>query len=80
MMLPHPMVSPEVHRRFLTADECLASQVVPVTPAQSQLCGAPRLDTGDASERTVVRMAGNGMHTPCVGVFLLCAMLALELR
>lgn len=62
----------------MTADEMLVSQVVPITPAQASRCGAPRLAKSQTSERSAKRMAGNGMSVPCVGVFVLFAMMAAE--
>ena len=45
----------------------------PTTSAQSKACGASMLVRSGASERAQVRMAGNAMHVPCVGAFLIAA-------
>ena len=68
----------KVDRRFMSPQEMFASQVVPTNSAQSRACGASMLVRSGASERAQVRMAGNSMHVPCVGAFLIAACMMLE--
>ena len=68
----------EVLMRYLSPSEMLSSHVVPMTRKQAAKCGAPALDVRNTSEREQVRMAGNAMSVPCVGAFLLCAIMMVE--
>ena len=62
----------------MSPDELLSSHVVPVNGRQASSCGAPRLSTTKASDRSKVRMAGNAMNVPSVGAFLMAAMMMFE--
>lgn len=56
----------------------IASQVVPVNARQAKACKAPKLSTTKASNSSKVRMAGNAMSVPCVGAFVLAAMMMFQ--
>ena len=77
---PSPTHLSQEKGRFLTGDEMIASQILPVTPTQALACGAPVLQLGGLSNATKAKMAGNSMSAPCVGLMLLVAAVALELR
>ena len=65
-------------RRFLTGEEMLASQVLPVTSLHASLCGAPKLQVENLPNNVKGRMAGNSMSTLCCGAMLMACILALE--
>ena len=65
-------------RRFLDPREMVASQILPVTPEQSERCGAPMIDFNGIRPAKVAKMAGNSMSGVCVGAMLLIAALALK--
>ncbi|CAK9060883.1 Uncharacterized protein SCF082_LOCUS31987, partial [Durusdinium trenchii] len=67
-------------QRFLTGDEMIASQVLPVTVQQASLSGAPKLELGELPNSTKAKMAGNSMSALCCGAMLLTCILALELK
>lgn len=71
---------PQEKGRFLTGDEMISSQILPVTHAHALESGAPMLQLGGMNNATKAKMAGNSMSAPCVGLMLLVAALALELR
>ena len=58
----------------------LSSLVLPVTSAQAKRAQAPKLDLSEISVSSKVRMAGNGMNVPTIGLILLFAVLSLEKR
>ena len=64
----------------MTGDEMISSQILPVTHAHALESGAPMLQLGGMNNATKAKMAGNSMGAPCVGLMLLVAALALELR
>ena len=65
-------------QRFLTGDEMLASQILPVTAVHAKLSGAPQLQLQDFPNNVKGKMAGNSMSTLCCGTMLLVCILALE--
>lgn len=67
-------------KRFLSGDEMLASQILPVTVQQAKTCGAPRLELQGINNNSRGKMAGNSMSTPCIGAMMLLASIALERR
>ncbi|CAK9073952.1 unnamed protein product [Durusdinium trenchii] len=68
----------EAHQRCLSSDELLSSHVLPVTRAQATKCHSPRLKFDGCSNASKVKMAGNGMSVPCMGVAMMGAAIALE--
>ena len=58
----------------------MSSQLLPVTERQSALCGAPMLQLQGVRNNAIAKMAGNSMSVPCVGLMLLTAVLALDLK
>ena len=61
--------------RFLEPTEMLESLQVPTTRQHARLCKSVRLECKDVSATSLKKMAGNGMHVPCVGVAIICAQL-----
>eukprot|EP00438_Fugacium_kawagutii_P000869 Skav215100 [mRNA] locus=scaffold899:136949:138049:- [translate_table: standard] len=79
--LPKSTLTPgQETKRFLSGDEMIASQVLPVTKKQSLRCGGPMLELESTNNSARGKMAGNSMSAPCVGAVLLIAALALEKR
>ena len=68
----------QVHKRFLSAAELLASHVLPISEAQARLSGTPKLELDSVSQSNMVRMAGNAMSVPCIGSMILACVLGLE--
>ena len=66
-------------KRTMTPWELLLNQGVPVTEAAAKAAGVRQLKF-EVPPHAVVRMAGNGMHVPCMGAALLAAMLHTNTR
>ena len=64
-------------KRLLHQKELLTSLCVPTTVEQSRLSCSPVLEVDQASRTQACRMAGNGMHVPTAGAFMLAACLGL---
>ena len=62
----------------MSPSELLSSHVLPMSRKQAAMCGAPALDLRNTSEREQVHVAGNATSVPCVGAFLLCAIMMME--
>ena len=67
-------------KRFLAPRELLSSQLLPVAPEHARLSGAPVLDLTGVPANHASKMAGNSMNTACVGLFLLAAVLMLDMK
>jgi len=65
-------------KRILDPREMLTTHVLPLTPQQRKLCGAPMLQLNGKSNGFMVKAAGNGMNVPTMGAVMLCAILSLE--
>ncbi|CAK8990645.1 unnamed protein product [Durusdinium trenchii] len=65
-------------KRFLSGEEMLASQILPINKQQADVCGAPVLQLDGLRNAAKAKAAGNSMSVPCVGLMLLVAALALE--
>lgn len=73
-------MNPEEHSRFVTPEEMLSSQVLPVTSKQAEACMAPKLDLSGVPPLKIAKMAGNSMNVQCVAAVLLTAILALDYK
>lgn len=60
--------------------ELLASHAIPVQKHHSKLSGAPVLKVQDVPAGKLVKAAGNAMSVPCIGAFILCAIMCVEPR
>lgn len=56
----------------------LASLGVPATKHHAEISNSPQLDLTGTSRSTRVRMAGNAMSVPTMGVMILAAVMGLK--
>lgn len=64
-------------RRTMHPFELLLNQGIPATEQAAKASHTPRIHF-PVSSQAIIKMAGNGMHVPCVGAVLLCAMLCVK--
>jgi len=63
---------------MLHPEEMLSSHVLPVRRDQAACAGAPKLVLKNVPVTSQVRMAGNCMNLPCLGVAMLYVILSFD--
>lgn len=76
--MPIPRTRLEVHRRFLTPLEMMASHCLPTSGMQARASGSPMLKVENCSDTALAKAAGNAMSVPCVGAFILASIMCIE--
>ncbi|CAK9003466.1 unnamed protein product [Durusdinium trenchii] len=73
------LIYSKAHKRFLSAQEMVATHILPTCSEHARKCKAPIVELEHMPESHACRMAGNTMSVPCVAALLLTAIINLKL-